>query len=158
MSRGSGPRGDADEAEQRSELGGYEHAIAHPSKWPWLERGDGKGLDRHPYDPGSGLVKYVGADRALKPGAIVNLLARLRERVDRDGRKIADVQQRLILKRLHARRADDPFGLKLHTQLRMIEETVREITGFDRAYLRDKLVEAFEDLGRDGRLVREAAP
>lgn len=113
--------------------------LAHRSKWPWLptqRRGD---LAPHAYDEVTGKVMAAGR-RGMDLGGLVNLLANLRRVMRREGLTMTEAQQRLILKELKARDADDAFSLARETQLDIVTEVASRYLGVHedamRSYLR----------------------
>jgi hypothetical protein len=157
-----GPAGGADETDEAGDdgddygpedrgsglIGEHAHETPHPSRWPYLERGDDKGMDRHPYCEDCGLVKYVGPDRPLPGGGLVNLLGRLKDRLEREGRTLADAQKRVILQRLRDRNVDDNWGQDRATQLAAFEEVVSEVTGVEESFVHGLLHDILEREGK----------
>lgn len=129
-------------------IGEHAHETPHPEDWPYLERGDEKGLDKHPYCEDCGLVKHVGPDRPLPGGGLVNLVARVRDRLEREGRTVTDAQKRLVMQRLRDGNVDDDWGLDRATQLAQFEEVVSEVTGVEPSFVHGIMHDILERRGR----------
>jgi len=100
------------------------HQVENQAHWPWLPK-DGVGvLAPHPYCRDCGLVKFVGAARALDGGGLSNLLAKLSRRLHDVGIRTTEAQRRLIMLRLLDRQADDAFGMSRAAQDRILAEIV----------------------------------
>lgn len=138
----------ADDEAHRGQDGPQDEArsLTPPQDWPWLERGDGNGVDKHPVDEDTGLVMYVGEDRALDYGTVVNLVNRFADALDKDGRTFPEAQKRLLLRRVRDEGGDDSFGLSLEAQLRIILTTLTDF-GYDQAYAERRLAHALRNLG-----------
>lgn len=85
-----------------------------------------------------GKVAALGSRRALDLGGLLNLLARLVNALARDGRRVTDVQRRLIVRRLRATEADDRFGLTWEAQVKLITDVVAAA-----ANVRPEIVETY---------------
>lgn len=129
-------------------IGRHAHETPHPQDWPYLERGDEKGIDKHPYCEDCGLVKHVGPDRPLPGGGLVNLVARVRDRLEREGRTVTDAQKRLVMQRLRDGNVDDDWGLDRATQLEQFEEVVSEVTGVEPSFVHGIMHDILERHGR----------
>lgn len=107
------------------------HRIARPDEWPWLPVAISGILARHPYCSDCGLIRAVGADRALDMGGIANLLGRFGRLLRDVGLRFTDVQRRLVVQRFKAAQGDDPFGLSRGAQLRLLSQVVAETLGLN---------------------------
>lgn len=125
----------ADADPQRGPGPAHEHVVPPALLWPWLPKAGHGDLAKHPYCKVCGQVAVVGADRALKVGTLVNVLAALAKRVRKDGRRLTEAQRRLVLQHLQREGADDPFGLTREAQFRVLEEALARYAGFEKAYL-----------------------
>lgn len=105
------------------------HAIADASHWPWLKTGPGGAVLKHPYCDHCGQIMAIGSDRPYDRGGLTNLIARLSDHMDRDGRRIIEAQRRLIHRKLNELQAGDPFAWTLAAQVHIVCEVVGHYTG-----------------------------
>ena len=105
------------------------HAIADAATWPWLKTGPGGAVLRHPYCDRCGQIMAIGSDRPYDRGGLANLVARVSERMDHDGRRIIEAQRRLIHRRLDQLQAGDPFSWTLAGQVHLVCDVIGNHTG-----------------------------
>lgn len=108
---------------------GHEHRIADKQDWPHLPVRRGGAVAAHPYCAECGMVKSIGADRALDHGGLMNRLARLRERLQDSGYVFTDVQKRLVVRRLEDQDAGDAFVRDRASQDVLVAEAVGRALG-----------------------------
>lgn len=112
------------------------HILAEHDRWPWLPTPDHGHLARHPFCEGCGGVRYMGSLRPMKLGALVNLAARLAERLRADGRTVTEAQFRLVMQRLTREHADDTFVISRPMQEHILLASFARCTGIDDGTLR----------------------
>jgi hypothetical protein len=80
---------------------------------------------------------------ALDRGDVVNLMARLRDRLDADGRKVTVVQNRLIMERIQAAGIHQAQGINPGQQVEEIASIVAGVLPLSQARVEDELQECW---------------
>lgn len=107
----------------------HEHVLADPASWPWFKVGQGDRVARHPWCRECGLVKGVAGGKPYDLGGLANLLALLVDELEHDGRRVVKAQRRLVMKRLEAVDAGDPFAWGRADQHELLVGIVAAVTG-----------------------------
>lgn len=102
------------------------HEVAGHDSWPWLPTKRGGPTMPHPYCRKCGLVKFVGSDRAMDVGALMNLMGRFERLLAQWGQRVTEAQRRLIARQLAALDVSDPFGLSRAAQMHVLADVLGE--------------------------------
>jgi hypothetical protein len=135
----------------------HDHVLADPSSWPWLREAQGDRVVRHPWCRECGLVKGTTGGKPYDMGGLSNLLARLVDELEHDGRRVVKAQRRLVTKRLMALDAGDPFAWSRSDQHELLVGLVATVTGQRVETVHSFLHKALKQDARDRRRVSREA-
>ncbi len=127
---------DASMAEYVAGSTGCDHRPTGSGQHAWLEIeawGRERGLRQNPFCVKCGVAMNVTSDRGKGLGYFSNLLGHMKKQLDEEGRKLADVQIRLIMKEMEGADVGDTWSATGTQQMEFFVEAVKKYTGLTEA-------------------------